>query len=93
MVVESNPEHLARLEEAGYDVVAGDATREEVLLEAGIERARGLVAVVHSDASNVYIVLTARSLNPDLYIVARAEEAGAHKAAKDAKSQKALCLT
>jgi voltage-gated potassium channel len=79
VVVENNPEQLARLEEAGYDAVAGDATREEVLLEAGLERARGLVAVVHSDASNVYIVLTARSLNPNLYIVARAEEAGAEQ--------------
>ena len=56
--------------------MAGDATREEVLLEAGIERAKGLVAVVHSDAGNVYIVLTARSLNPRLYIVARGEEPG-----------------
>jgi len=79
VVVENNPEHLARLEEFGYDFVAGDATKEEVLLEAGIERARGLVAVVHSDASNVYIVLTARSLNPQLYIVARAEERGAEQ--------------
>jgi voltage-gated potassium channel len=79
VVVENNPEHLGRLEEAGYFFVAGDATREEVLLEAGIERAKGLVAVVHSDASNVYIVLTARSLNPRLYIVARAEEAGAEQ--------------
>ncbi len=88
VVVESNPEHLARLEEAGYDVVAGDATREEVLLEAGIERARGLVSVVHSDASNVYIVLTARSLNPKLYIVARAEERGAEQKLKRAGADK-----
>ncbi len=79
VVVENNPENLSRLAEGGYYAVAGDATREEVLLEAGIERARGLVAVVHSDASNVYIVLTARSLNPKLYIVARAEEAGAEQ--------------
>lgn len=79
VVVENNPEHLSRLEDAGYSFVAGDATREEVLLEAGIERARGLVAVVHSDASNVYIVLTARSLNPGLFIVARAEEMGSEK--------------
>jgi voltage-gated potassium channel len=84
LVVENNPEHLARLEEAGYYFVVGDATREEVLQEAGIERARGLVAVVSSDAGNVYIVLTARSLNPELYIVARAEERGAEQKLKRA---------
>jgi voltage-gated potassium channel len=79
VVVENHPEALARLEDAGYSYVAGDATREEVLLEAGIERAKGLVAVVRSDAGNVYIVLTARSLNPRLFIVARGEEPGARQ--------------
>ena len=49
------------------------------MLEAGIERAKGLVAVVSSDADNVYIVLSARSLNPALFIVARAEEVGAEQ--------------
>ncbi len=79
VIIENKPENLSRLEEAGYYVVAGDATREEVLQEAGIDRARGLVSVVSSDADNVYIVLTARSLQPGLYIVARAEESGAEK--------------
>ena len=46
VIIENKPENLSRLEESGYYVVAGDATREEVLQEAGIERARGLVAVV-----------------------------------------------
>jgi voltage-gated potassium channel len=79
VIVDNKPENLGHLEESGYHFVAGDATREEALLEAGIERARGLVAVVSTDADNVYIVLTARSLRPDLYIVARAEEMGAEK--------------
>lgn len=79
VVVENNPELTINLDQSGYYFVAGDATREEVLLEAGIERARGLVAVVHSDASNVYIVLTARSLNPNLFIVARGEEPGSRQ--------------
>lgn len=79
VVVENHPEALSRLEAAGFNYVAGDATREEVLLEAGIERAKGLVAVVRSDAGNVYIVLTARSLNPRLYIVARGEEPGSRQ--------------
>ncbi|WP_017872562.1 NAD-binding protein [Candidatus Caldatribacterium saccharofermentans] len=50
----------------------GDATQEEILKEAGIERARGLLALVGSDPENVYITLTARHLNPHLRIVARA---------------------
>jgi len=88
VVVENNPDHVSRLEESGYSFVVGDATREEVLQEAGIERASGLVAVVHSDADNVYIVLTARSLKPDLYIVARAEERGAEQKLKRAGADK-----
>ncbi|MBM4294927.1 MAG: potassium channel protein [Deltaproteobacteria bacterium] len=79
VIVENNPEVLARLETLDYSFVAGDATREEVLLEAGIERAKGLVAVLHSDAGNVYITLTARSLNPNLFIVARGEELGSEQ--------------
>ena len=76
VIIENDPEALARLEVFDYSYVSGDATREEVLLEAGIERAKGLVAVVSSDAGNVYITLTARSLNPNLFIVARGEETG-----------------
>ncbi|MGB8992578.1 MAG: NAD-binding protein [Desulfobaccales bacterium] len=79
VVVDKNPEQITRLEELGYYFIMGDATRDEVLLEAGIERAKGLVAVVASDADNVYIVLTARSLNPQLFIVARGEEPGAEQ--------------
>jgi voltage-gated potassium channel Kch len=79
VIVENKPENLSRLEGSDYYFVAGDATREEALLEAGIDRARGLVAVVTSDADNVYIVLTARSLNANLFIVARAEEVGTEK--------------
>jgi voltage-gated potassium channel len=79
VIIEKAPETIDRLEELGYHYLSGDATRDEVLLEAGIERAKGLVAVVHSDASNVYIVLTARSLNPKLFIVARGEELGAEQ--------------
>jgi voltage-gated potassium channel len=79
VVIENNPDQLPRLDAAGYSFVAGDATREEVLLEAGIERARGLVAVVSSDAGNVYITLTARSLNPRLFIVARSVDEGSRQ--------------
>jgi voltage-gated potassium channel len=57
----------------GMLVVEADATREEVLKQAGIDRARGLIAAVGTDAENVYTVLSARVLNPGLFIVGRAE--------------------
>jgi len=79
VVIDKVADQITRLEELGYYFITGDATRDEVLLEAGIERAKGLVAVVASDADNVYIVLTARSLNPKLFIVARGEEPGAEQ--------------
>ncbi|MGO9580258.1 MAG: potassium channel family protein [Desulfobaccales bacterium] len=79
VVIDKTADHIPRLEELGYYFLTGDATRDEVLLEAGIERAKGLVAVVGSDADNVYIVLTARSLNPKLFIVARGEEPGSEQ--------------
>ncbi|MHB8573474.1 MAG: potassium channel family protein [Candidatus Dormibacteria bacterium] len=72
VVIENNDEVLPRLREAGYPYIEGDAASDEVLLLAGIERARGLVSAVDSDQTNVYTVLTARSLNPALFIIARA---------------------
>jgi voltage-gated potassium channel len=59
--------------------IQGNASEESVLLEAGITRALGLVSVASSDADNVYITLTAIGLRPDLYIVARAGEAGSEQ--------------
>ena len=51
-----------------------DATNEDVLIEAGIERAKGLISVVASDADNLFITMTARGLNPQSFILARADE-------------------
>src|SRR4030095_12324373 len=57
----------------GWIGLEDDASREEVLERAGIRRARGLIAAVGTDAENVYTVLTARVMRPDLFIVARVE--------------------
>lgn len=66
---------LARVgDEMGAMLVNGDATHDSTLMEAGIERARALATVLPNDALNVFITLTARNLNPDLFIVARAED-------------------
>jgi voltage-gated potassium channel len=58
----------------GVIVLVRDATLEESLREAGVEHARGLAACLPDDADNVYVVLTARDLNPQMHIVARAAE-------------------
>jgi voltage-gated potassium channel len=57
-------------------VIYGDATRDELLKNVGIEKAKGLISVLDSDAQNLYVVLSARGLNNDLFIVARANEEG-----------------
>jgi voltage-gated potassium channel len=74
VVIESKPELEPLLEEHGVRYIPGDPADETVLRQAGIERARGLICAVDSDAANVFITLTARALNPDLRIVARASE-------------------
>ncbi len=71
-VVEPLAELVPLMEERGIPYLNADPTEEDVLREAGIDRARGLVCAVDSDAINVYITLTARALNPKLSIVARA---------------------
>jgi voltage-gated potassium channel len=74
VVIESKPELEPLLAEHGVPCISGDPADESVLRRAGIERARGLICAVDSDAANVFITLTARALNPDLRIVARASE-------------------
>ena len=74
MVIEKDEHVQEELEQDEILYLQGDATHEETLLEAGIEKAKGLVSVVSSDAENVYICLTARGLNPRLYILSRAED-------------------
>jgi voltage-gated potassium channel len=71
VVIDHNEERLAKAEKDGYTFLLADATSDEVLKEAGIERARGLVAALGSDTDNTYITLSARGLRPDLFIEAR----------------------
>jgi voltage-gated potassium channel len=72
VIVEQEPATVEECVEEGYLVLLGEASDDEVLEEAGVRRARGLVAAVDSDAGNVFVVLSARKLNPGLHIVARA---------------------
>lgn len=83
VIIEKDPEQAQWAQHNDFPFIVGDASRESVLREAHIERARGLATAVASDAENVYVVLTARGLAPDLPIVARAgEEEAESKMAK-----------
>jgi voltage-gated potassium channel len=79
VVIEQDEAIADKLLSQGYLVLMGDSTSDEVLRGAGIERARGLVCAVSSDPDNLYITLTARDINKDLYIIARANEESAIK--------------
>ncbi len=77
VVIDITQSSLDRAMADGHLVVVGDATEDETLVRAGIHRARGLITTVDSDANNVYVTLSARSMNPRLFIVGRASSPGA----------------
>jgi voltage-gated potassium channel len=79
VIIENADSKRSRYTAENWLVIAGDATQEATLMQAQIERARGLIAATTTDATNLYIVLTARGLNPHLKIIARASEDGAEK--------------
>lgn len=75
LIIEGTPEIVATMDKELL-VLQGDATQDAILKDAGIDRARGLISVLSSDADNLYVVLSARGLNPKLRIVARASQEG-----------------
>jgi voltage-gated potassium channel len=79
LVIENSQENRELLDMESIPYIIDDATSENVLLEAGIERARGLISVVASDADNLFITLTARGLNHSAFILARADEEKSEK--------------
>jgi len=72
VVVDNNPTIAKLLREMEINVVEGDATHSRVLKMARVEKAKGLVTTFGSDTNNVFVILTARELNPDLLIASRA---------------------
>ncbi len=80
VVIDNDPESIKECASKGYLYVEGSASNDDVLLEAGLMRARGLITATNSDEENVYIVLSAKSLRGDIFVVARANLEGAeHK--------------
>ncbi len=74
VIIERDEQLIEQLQSEGMVVVAGDATKDEVLKEAGLERADGIMICTGSDTDNLFIVLSARTLNPNLNIVARSAD-------------------
>ena len=88
VIIDNEEELVQRMRDEGYPAIHGDATEDAVLVDAGINRARGIICALSEDAYNVFVVLTARAINPGLKIVSRAnypetvaklEHAGANK--------------
>ncbi len=71
LIIENNLEEIKAIEELGYMVLQGDSTNDDILSKAQILDAKALIAVTSSDADNVYIILSARGLKSDIYIIAR----------------------
>jgi len=71
LIIENNPEEISVIKELGYLVLQGDSTNDDILSKSHIMDAKALIAVTSSDADNVYVILSARVLKPDIYILAR----------------------
>lgn len=79
VVIDNDSNVTAKIEDDGHLYLLGDATEEQILLRAGIRSAKGLATALDSEADNVYITLTAKGLNPKLFIIARAGRIGSEK--------------
>jgi voltage-gated potassium channel len=90
VIVEYVDEAVERSFNQGYLVVEGDATKDDILERAGIERARALMAASDSDAGNTYITLAAKALRPDLYVIARIGQAGGESRARRAGANRVI---
>jgi len=91
VVIDHSPEVTAQAEQDGLLYLLGDASEEAALQNAGIERAKGLITVLPTDADNVFVTLVARSLNPKLFIAARTERRESESRLIRAGANSAIC--
>jgi voltage-gated potassium channel len=90
IIIERDPQRVREAVERGWEAVEADASREEVLTRVGLARARGLIAAVGTDAENVFTVLTARGMRPELFIIARVESDDAEHKLKRAGADRVI---
>lgn len=74
VVIDNDPDVIERVQDEGIIYYRGDATQDKTLIEAGVKRAKGIICVLPTDAQNLYVILTARELNRDIFIMSRSEE-------------------
>lgn len=80
VIVDNNEEKLEELKQSNRCLyIKGDATQEEILIKAGIKKAKGLAALLPTDANNLYLVLTAKQINPSVFILSKALDEEAEK--------------
>lgn len=91
IVIEQDEKKIERLVNAHFLYLSGDATREETLLEAGLDRAKGMVTAVSSDADNVFITLTAKGLKPEIFVLSRAADLKNEKKLLRAGASRVVC--
>lgn len=92
VIIESNPANIPSIQEKNYLFVEGNATDEEVLKNANIKKAAGLLATLPSDPDNLYITLTAREMNPTLHIITRAQQKESEKKLLQAGADSVISL-
>lgn len=89
-LIEENEEIVNSLLNQGLLALQGDATKDELLIQAGIQHARGVISALSEDAYNVYVTLTAKAINPGLTVVARAERPESVEKLKRAGADKVI---
>jgi len=90
VVIEQQEERVRKAEEAQHLVLHGDASDEKILLAAGVMRAKGLFAALPTDADNVFVTLTAKELNPSVFVVARADSERSERTLAHAGADKVI---
>ncbi|HEX3030785.1 MAG TPA: NAD-binding protein [Bacillota bacterium] len=90
VVIDHHQEAIEELWEKGFLAIHGDATEDELLIQAGICRARGIISALSGDANNVFVTLTAKGLNPSITVVARAERIESEEKLRRAGASKVI---
>ncbi len=90
VIIDKNPDVINKLKEKRYLYVEGDATSDEILLQAGLKRAKAVITTLTSDAQNIYVTLSVKQLSPNTEVIARAEDESSIPKLKYAGADKVL---
>ena len=91
VVIDNDPKKIEQLHNKNFLYIVGEATDENILMAAGIERAKTIITALRTDMDNVYVTLSARGINPNLFILARSGAVGSGKKLLRAGANKVVC--